>query len=40
LSFLKILSENVRNIPAIIGKKISDIKKKKHAKNTDNFYEN
>ena len=37
LSFLKISSGNVRNIPAIIGKKISDMKKKKQAKNTDNF---
>ena len=37
LSFLKILSGSVRNIPAIIGKKISDMKKKKHPKNTDNF---
>jgi hypothetical protein len=36
-SFLKILSGSVKNIPAIIGKKMSDIKKKKQAKNTDSF---
>ena len=29
----EISSGNVRNIPAIIGKKIRDMKKKKHAKN-------
>jgi hypothetical protein len=37
MSSLNISSGSVVKIKAIIGKIISDIKKKKHAKNTDNF---